>query len=157
MTDRPHVLISADGACLGNPGPGGYAAVLILGRHRREVSGGYAHTTNNRMELLAAIHGLEVLTKPCRVTVRSDSRYLVDGMMRGGASHAAVNRDLWRRLVALCRVHEVEFVWVRGHAGDPDNERCDGLATAAARGADLPADEGYLPPTPQPTLFDVLS
>ncbi len=157
MNDLANVVIYTDGACLGNPGPGGFAAVLLLGEHRRELSGGYAHTTNNRMELLAAIHALEALKRSCHVTLYSDARYLVDGMARG-VSGAAANRDLWRRLLALCRQHEVEFIWVRGHTGNVENERCDVLATSAARGEDLPVDEGYQrQQTAQPTLFDTMA
>ncbi|MBX9622424.1 MAG: ribonuclease HI [Gemmataceae bacterium] len=155
MTDRTHVTVHTDGACNGNPGPGGYAAVLVCGGRRREVTGGRHLTTSNRMEMLAAIAALEALTRPCRVTVNSDSRYLVDAVMKGSAvrwraagwkrnrKESAVNTDLWARLLDLCAVHEVEFVWVRGHAGDPENERCDRLAEAAAREPGWPTDEGY--------------
>ena len=164
MDESPEVTVYTDGACVGNPGPGGYAAVLRCGRHRREVTGGRRLTTNNRMELLAAVAALEALTRPCRVTVFSDSRYVVEGMTKGWAARwrangwmrtakdAAVNPDLWGRLLALCGTHRVAFVWVRGHAGDPENERCDRLAVAAAGGQSLPADDGY-PPAPAPTLF----
>ncbi len=151
-----HVTIYTDGACFPNPGPGGYGVVLLHGRHRREIAGGYALTTNNRMELLAAIIGLETLNRRCRVTLHSDSQYLVDAMAQGWvrrwrANHwwrnkdeRALNSDLWERLLTLCDEHEIEFVWVRGHAGDPENERCDQLACEACGRADLPADSGYL-------------
>lgn len=159
------VLIHTDGACVGNPGPGGYAAILSLGEHRREVSGGRRRTTNNRMELLAAIAALEALKRRCRATVRSDSRYVVDGIAKGWAARwraagwrrddkPTPNADLWARLLVLCQTHEVAFEWVRGHAGDPDNERCDELAEAAARQPDLPADAGYESPgLPPGSLF----
>ena len=151
------VTIHTDGACLGNPGPGGYGVILDHQGRRRELSGGYARTTNNRMELLAAIVGLEALNRPCDVTLYSDSRYLVDAVSKGWAvkwrrngwmrnkREAAVNPDLWERLLNLLEQHNAEFRWVRGHSGDPDNERCDALASAAARQGDLPEDTGYRP------------
>lgn len=150
------VTIYTDGACVGNPGPGGYAALLVCGARRREVAGGRAYTTNNRMEILAAIVALETLKVRCRVTVYSDSRYLVDTIERGWRKGA--NGDLWARLTSLCARHEVRFVWVRGHNGHPENERCDQLATEAAGRSDLPADEGYeqAQVVAQPTLFDAL-
>lgn len=166
--DRPHVTIYTDGSCDGNPGPGGYAAVLRIGDRRREVTGGRRLTTCNRMEILAAVAALEALTKPCRATVHSDSQYLVNVVMKGWAARwrangwkrtrtaAARNADLWGRLLDLCAGHEVEFVWVRGHAGDPDNERCDRLAGAAAKAGGWPEDDGYEEATAdvQPGLFD---
>ena len=151
------VTIHTDGSCLGNPGPGGYGVILDSGGHRKELSGGYARTTNNRMELLAAIVGLETLNRPCRVTLYSDSRYVVDAVEKGWAARwrkngwmrnkreAAVNPDLWQRLLELCETHEVEMRWVRGHAGNADNERCDQLARRAAAAANLPIDPGYKP------------
>ena len=153
------VQIHTDGACLGNPGPGGYGVVLRYGDHSKELSGGYRLTTNNRMELLAAIRGLEALNQPCQVVLYSDSRYLVDAMEKGWAvkwrangwmrnkSAKAVNPDLWATLLDLCATHDVEFRWVPGHAGVPDNERCDRLAVAAAKVPDLLDDPGY-PPRP---------
>ncbi len=168
--DRPPVTIHTDGACVGNPGPGGYAAVVVRGGVRTELSGGRRRTTNNRMEMLAAVVALESLAEPCRVTVFSDSRYLVDAVMHGWAQRwrlngwkrnrdeYAVNTDLWARLLDLCRAHEVAFVWVRGHAGDAENERCDRLAVAAAAGEDLPPDDGYerqlAAAAARPSLFD---
>ena len=153
------VQIHTDGACLGNPGPGGYGVVLRYGDHSRELSGGYRLTTNNRMELLAVIKGLEALTQPCHVVLYSDSRYVVDAMEKGWAAkwrangwmrnkrEKAVNPDLWSTLLDLCATHKVQFRWVRGHAGVADNERCDRLAVAAAKGEDLAEDAGY-PPRP---------
>ena len=160
MSQRLAVTIHTDGACLGNPGPGGYGVILDHQGRRRELSGGYALTTNNRMELLAAIVGLETLNRPCDVTLYSDSRYLVDAVSKGWAvkwrgngwmrnkRDAAVNPDLWERLLDLLEQHNAEFRWVRGHNGDPDNERCDALATAAARQSGLPADPGYVSSRP---------
>ncbi len=155
MPDLKHVTIYTDGACIGNPGPGGYGVVLLYKGHRRELSHGYRKTTNNRMEILAAIAGLEALKEPCRVTLHSDSQYLVKAMHRGWARkwrsngwrrnkrQPALNPDLWERLLALCEHHEVEFEWVRGHSGQDENERCDQLALEAARQPSLEADEGY--------------
>ena len=149
------VTIHTDGACSGNPGPGGYGVVLQLGQHRSELSGGFRHTTNNRMELLAVIEGLEALKRPCAVTVYSDSKYIVDAVNKGWArrwranrwmrnkSEAAINPDLWARLLDLLARHEVEIRWVRGHAGDPGNERADALAVAASSSDDLAVDEEY--------------
>jgi ribonuclease HI len=151
------VTIYADGAAEPNPGRGGYGVVLICGGHRKELCGGFARTTNNRMEILAAIRGLEALKAPCRVRLHSDSQYLVDAMTKGWARRwrangwrrnrhdKAVNPDLWERLLTLCETHEVEFLWVRGHAGNRENERCDALAVQAAKQSNLPADEGYRP------------
>lgn len=151
------VIIHTDGACSGNPGPGGYGVVLQLGERRRELSGGFRQTTNNRMELLAVIAGLEALTRRCRVTVYSDSRYVVDAISKGWARkwrangwmrnrrERAVNPDLWERLLAALERHEVELRWVPGHAGVPENERADRLAVAAARQPGLPDDAGFRP------------
>jgi len=137
-----HVIIYTDGACSGNPGPGGWAAILTFGKHERELSGGEAQTTNNRMELTAAVKALEALNEPCTVTLHSDSQYLVNAMTKGWAiswkknnwiksdKKPALNSDLWERLLELCRIHKVEFVWVRGHDGHEYNERCDRLAVA---------------------------
>ena len=155
MGPKKHVTIYTDGACTGNPGPGGYGVVLLYGDHRNELSGGYRQTTNNRMELLGPIKGLEMLKQSCRVTLYSDSRYVVDGMEKGWAErwrsngwmrskkHRAINPDLWTRLLDVCTKHEVEFRWVRGHSGNLENERCDRLAVEAAHGDDLPIDEGF--------------
>jgi ribonuclease HI len=149
------VTLFTDGACSNNPGPGGYGIILRYDSHNKELSAGYRLTTNNRMELLAAIKGLETLKEPCDVTLYSDSQYLVNAIEKGWAERwqaagwmrnkkeRAINPDLWERLLELCQVHKVRFEWVRGHAGHDENERCDELATSAARGSDLAVDEGY--------------
>ena len=149
------VTIYTDGACKNNPGPGGYGVVLQYGEQRKELSAGYRLTTNNRMEILAAIAGLEVLKEPCEVRLISDSQYLVNAIEKGWARRwqaggwmrnkmeKAVNPDLWERLLSLCEKHNVRFEWVRGHAGHPENERCDKLATSAAVSSNLAADEVY--------------
>ena len=149
------ITIYTDGACSGNPGPGGYGVVLLHDKQRRELSGGYRRTTNNRMEMLAAIVGLEALKRRSQVTVYSDSSYLVRAMEQGWATkwrangwkrnkrEMALNPDLWERLLDLCQDHDVEFKWVRGHSGNSENERCDRLATEAARRPGLPPDERY--------------
>ena len=151
----PHVEIYTDGGCEPNPGPGGYGVVLLHPKKRAEASGGFRLTTNNRMEIYAAIKGLEMLKQPCKVTLYSDSRYLVGVMMAGWAAtwkrkdwwrtnkERAVNIDLWERLLALCEMHEVEFRWEKGNAGNKENERCDELSCAALRQVDFSADEGY--------------
>jgi ribonuclease HI len=156
MVERqPEVTIYTDGASVGNPGPGGYGVVMLYGQHRKELSGGFRLTTNNRMELFAAIVGLEALTSRCSVKLYSDSLYLVNGMRDGWAlrwrsrgwwrttKHKAVNPDLWARLLDAAEHHDVEFLWVKGHAGNRENERCDRLAEGAATGKNLPPDEGY--------------
>lgn len=138
------VELFTDGACSGNPGPGGWGAILRYRGHERELSGGDANTTNNRMELSAVIAGLEQLKEPCAVTLTSDSKYVCDAITKGWArgwkkngwrksdKSPALNVDLWDRLLALLDTHEVTVVWVKGHAGHPENERCDKLATAEA-------------------------
>ncbi len=155
MQPKKNVTVYTDGACIGNPGRGGYGAVLLYGSHRKELSGGYRRTTNNRMELLGPIKGLELLKQSCRVTLLSDSRYVVDGIQKGSARRwksngwmrnkkdRAVNPDLWSRLLELCETHEVEFKWVPGHAGVAENERCDQLAVEAANQENLLIDEEY--------------
>ena len=137
------VTIYTDGACSGNPGPGGYGAVMIHGQHRKEISGGEAETTNNRMEMMAVIIGLEALKQPCQVDLYSDSRYVVDAIEKGWVTRwkqnnwmrnkkeAALNVDLWERMLSLLSAHKVSFHWVKGHAGHPENERCDELARLA--------------------------
>lgn len=153
MTEE--VTIYTDGACLGNPGPGGYGVLLRYGSHEKQLSGGFRLTTNNRMEILAAIEGLKALQEPCSVTLYSDSQYLVDAMMKGwakkwqqnewmrGKKERAKNVDLWEKMLDLCQQHQVNFVWVRGHEGNPDNEYCDRLAVSAAKQSDLSIDVGY--------------
>jgi len=142
--ERPHVTISTDGACLGNPGPGGWGAVLRAGEHEKELAGAEADTTNNRMELTAAIRALEALKQPSRVDIRTDSTYVRNGIMswvanwerngwRTSAKQPVKNADLWRALVAAAERHDVTWHWVKGHAGDRDNEIADRLATTAAR------------------------
>jgi len=146
------ITLYTDGACSGNPGPGGWAAILRYGDHSKELSGGYRRTTNNRMELMAVIRGLESLKEPCAVSVVSDSRYIVDAMNKGwvrrwesnnwkrNKTERALNPDLWSRILSLCAHHEVSFEWTRGHAGHRYNERCDELAVAAMQHPDLPDD-----------------
>ena len=137
---KKEVQIFSDGACSGNPGPGGYGVILRCDGYEKELSGGEPHTTNNRMELLGVITGLEALKYPCRVTIQTDSRYVVDGIEKGWArswrkngwiksdKKPALNSDLWERLLNLLDRHEVRFTWIKGHAGHPENERCDRLA-----------------------------
>jgi ribonuclease HI len=156
------ITIHTDGCCLGNPGPGGYGVVLRQGERVKELSGGFRRTTNNRMEILAAIVGLEALKGPQTVHLFSDSQYVVKAMEEGwvrkwkrqhwmrNSKEAAVNPDLWERLLKACEGHRVTFKWVRGHSGDPGNERCDVLAKEAAKQPNLPPDTGYA--APQPSL-----
>lgn len=137
------VNIYSDGACSGNPGPGGYGTILEYGGKQKELSDGFADTTNNRMELLGAIVGLEALKEPCKVTLYSDSKYLCESVNQGWVfswqargwkkadKKPALNVDLWERLLPLLKTHQVTFVWIKGHAGHPMNERCDTLAVAA--------------------------
>ena len=137
------VTIYTDGACSGNPGPGGYGIVMEYGVHRKEISKGFADTTNNRMELLAVITALESLKQPCQVELYSDSKYVVDGIVKGWAKGwkargwrkadktPAKNPELWDRLLGLLEQHAVTFHWVKGHADNPGNNRCDELAVAA--------------------------
>lgn len=139
----PLVEIATDGACKGNPGPGGWGAIIRAGSRERELSGGAAMTTNNRMELTAAIEALSALTRPCRVTLSTDSRYVIDGLtkwihgwQRSGWKTAdrkpVKNADLWRALLDAAQPHRIVWTWVKGHAGHPDNERVDRLASNAA-------------------------
>ena len=137
-----HVELFTDGACSGNPGPGGWGAMLRYHGVEKELSGGEANTTNNRMELSAAIEGLAALKESCQVTLTSDSKYLTDGVTKGWArswkrngwrkadKKPALNADLWDRLLTQLDRHDVKIVWVKGHAGHPENERCDALAVA---------------------------
>ena len=138
-----HVDLFTDGACSGNPGPGGYGTILRYNGNEKEMSDGEASTTNNRMELTAVIVGLAALKETCDVTVYSDSKYVVDGIQKGWArswkkngwrksdKKPALNADLWDKLLSLLDIHEVRFVWLKGHDGHPENERCDKLAVAA--------------------------
>ena len=138
------VELYTDGACRGNPGRGGWGAILVYGSKEKELSGGEPMTTNNRMELMAAIAGLEALRVPCEVTLTSDSKYLVDAINKGwleswkkngwrkADKSAVLNVELWKKIDMLLAVHDVSFVWVHGHTGHPYNERCDALATAFA-------------------------
>ena len=149
------IIIYTDGACTGNPGAGGYGAVIIDGDRREELSAGYKLTTNNRMEMMGAIAALESLKSNSKVKLHSDSKYIVDAVVKGWAKkwqangwrrnkkEMAKNPDLWQELLDLCKIHDVEFVWVKGHAGIPENERCDQLAVAAAHGSNLIRDTGY--------------
>ena len=149
------VTIYTDGACSGNPGPGGWGAILCYGPHQKEISGGEKNTTNNRMELMAVIVALEALNRPCEVEVHSDSQYVVnafnkhwiDGWKKRGWKTAnkqpVKNRDLWERLLTAKSKHKIEFIWVKGHAGHELNERCDELATTAADGSSLDIDTGF--------------
>ena len=156
------ITIYTDGASRGNPGPGGFGVVLLAGPYRREISAGFRKTTNNRMELLAVIMGLEALKKPGNnVTIYSDSRYVVDsveknwvlGWERKGFA-GKKNPDLWRRFLQIYRKHNVRFVWIKGHNDTPENERCDRLAVAAYSQQGLPQDEGYIASTStEPNLF----
>ena len=142
------VEIFSDGACSGNPGPGGYGTILRYGAQEKELSGYDPETTNNRMELLGAIVGLEALTRPCQVRLTTDSQYLVkgitewiDGWQRKGWKNSkkeeVANRDLWERLLEVSAKHQIEWLWVKGHAGHEENERCDELARAAIVAADV--------------------
>lgn len=143
MTELQHVEIATDGACKGNPGPGGWGAVIRFGATEKELSGGEADTTNNRMELTAAIEALNALKRPCRVTLSTDSRYVMDGLTkwiagwrRNGWKTAdrkpVKNADLWQKLLDAAAPHRIDWLWVKGHAGHPDNERADRLASDAA-------------------------
>lgn len=137
-----HVEIFTDGACSGNPGPGGWGAILRYGLHEKEISGGEKNTTNNRMELTALIESIKLLKETCKITVYSDSKYVCDAVSRGWAvtwkkqnwikndKKPALNADLWEKLLALLEMHEVKLVWVKGHAGHYENERCDRLAVS---------------------------
>ncbi len=145
MAERKKVEIFTDGACSGNPGPGGYGVILRYKGHQKELSGGAADTTNNRMELSAVIAGLEALTEPCDVTLYSDSKYFIDAIDQGWAEKwkakgwmrtnkdKALNPDLWERILELLTIHQVKLVWVKGHAGHPENERCDQLAVEQSK------------------------
>ncbi len=149
------VQIYTDGASSGNPGPGGYGVVLLHNNHRKELSGGFRKTTNNRMELMAVVVGLKALKTKCKVTVYSDSKYIVDAVKKGWLDSWAgkgwvrnkkdklSNPDLWQELYGLLKKHEVEFSWVEGHKGNIENERCDFLAVQASQKPNLPPDINF--------------
>ena len=143
MTEMSAVTMATDGACKGNPGPGGWGVVIRSGDTEKELSGGERDTTNNRMELMAAIRGLEALKRPCQVTLSTDSRYVMDGLTkwivgwqrngwRTAARQPVKNADLWQELLAAAKPHRITWEWVKGHAGHPENERADRLASDAA-------------------------
>lgn len=156
------VMIHTDGSCLGNPGPGGWAAVLtLLGTpHRKEISGGFRLTTNNRMELMAPIQALKCLKETCEVIITTDSQYLCNALAKGWLKNwrargwlkkngkSLPNSDLWKTLSSLLDIHPAQFVWIKGHSGHEENERCDALARQAARLDNLPDDPGYKPDLP---------
>ncbi len=152
MAAPESITIYTDGASRGNPGPGGYGVVLLFGAHQKELSGGFRLTTNNRMELVAVIEGLKALkTKELPVTVYSDSKYVVDAITKGWLNNwiktnfkgGKKNKDLWMQYYKLSLSFQVRFVWVKGHASNPFNNRCDQLATNAADGASLAVDTGF--------------
>lgn len=153
MTQRenPEITIYTDGAARGNPGPGGYGVVLLSGSHRKELSQGYKLTTNNRMELMATVAGLEALkVGPCKVTIYTDSKYVADSVEKKWVLNwvktnfkGKKNSDLWKRFLEVSGRHYVKFVWVKGHASIPENERCDQLAVTASFLPNLPKDIGY--------------
>jgi ribonuclease HI len=166
-----NVIMYSDGSSINNPGPGGYGIVLKAGKKRKELGGGFRKTTNNRMELMGCIVGLETLKKKCTVTLYSDSQYVVKGITEGWAEkwqrqgwqtstkQPAENADLWSRLLDLCDRHEVTLKWVKGHAGNPENERCDEIANEWSQRDDLPPDENFESRKTQirtKTLFDDL-
>jgi ribonuclease HI len=145
------IVIYTDGAAKGNPGPGGYGTLLLSGPHRKELSQGYTLTTNNRMELLAVIAGLEALKNDnCNVSVYSDSKYVIDSVDKGWLANwvktnfkGKKNEDLWRRYLLVAKKHRIKFIWVKGHSGNPGNTRCDFLACQAAEMPNKLADTGY--------------
>lgn len=150
------VHIYTDGSCLGNPGPGGYGVVIEYGEHHKELAEGFQLTTNNRMEMLAAIRGLEALTRSCDVVLTTDSQYLKQGIQtwihnwkrngwRTSNRKPVKNADLWQQLDAACQRHTIQWEWVKGHAGHPQNERCDELARTAATANNLAEDKGFIP------------
>lgn len=150
------IIIYTDGACSGNPGPGGYGTVLIYNGIRKELSGGYIKTTNNRMEIMAVIKGLEALKSSCNVTIYSDSKYVVDAIEKGwvynwkskgwmrNSKQKALNSDLWKILLSLMQIHNVKFKWVKGHSDNVENQRCDQLAVDACKQSNLEEDAGFL-------------
>ena len=166
MAEKSTVVMYTDGACSGNPGPGGYGTILISGKNRKELSAGFRKTTNNRMELLAVIVGLQALKRSCKVELFSDSKYVVDAINKGWArrwkannwkrnkKEKALNIDLWKQLLPLLEEHEVKLTWVKGHSTDKENNRADRLAVEASRKPNLPADQGFEEAEkPAPSLF----
>lgn len=165
IPQKKHITIYTDGSSLGNPGPGGYGVVLKHAGHTKELSGGFRYTTNNRMEIYAVVKGLEALKRPSRVTLFTDSQYVANAITKGwvqnwrakgwmrNKSEPALNVDLWQQLLPLLEVHDVEVLWLRGHAGHPENERCDELAKQAARKPTLPADTAYENPVQSQSNF----
>lgn len=149
------VMLYTDGACSGNPGPGGYGLILRYGEYEKEVSEGFKLTTNNRMELMAAVVGLELLKEECEVTLISDSKYLCDSILKGWVyswresgwkksdKKPALNVDLWERMLAQLERHKIEMVWVKGHAGHSENERCDKMAVDAYNSPNKQIDKGF--------------
>jgi len=150
------VVVYTDGGARGNPGPGGYGAIVTFGKFRKELKGAFDHTTNNRMELMGVISALELLKEQCAVTVHSDSKYVVNAMLKGwlvgwkkrgwkkSDKKPVLNQDLWKRLDAVASEHEMTWKWVKGHAGNPLNERCDELVHEAIDEGKLMIDQGYL-------------
>jgi ribonuclease HI len=155
VSDLPQVAIYTDGACSGNPGPGGWAAILVAGEHRKELARGYRRTTNNRMELRGVIEGLKALKRPSQVDLWSDSKYVVEAIERGWVKSwkrngwrkadkkPALNVDLWEELLPLLELHRVRFRWLKGHADHPENNRADELAVAVIRSPGLEIDRAY--------------
>jgi len=149
------ISLYSDGACSGNPGPGGYGAVFVYGEHRKSLSKGYRHTTNNRMELLGVIEPLESLKEPCEVLVTTDSQYVANAINKGwikgwikngwktAGKKSVKNKDLWVRFVKMMNKHSLTIEWVRGHDGHAENEECDQLAVEAREGKNLKEDKGY--------------
>lgn len=155
------IELFTDGASSGNPGPGGYGVILRAGKHYKELSAGYRKTTNNRMELLAVIVGLEAIKKPAQqVTVYSDSKYVIDAIQKGWVYgwvqkgfNGKKNKDLWLRMLPLLKIHQVKFEWVKGHNGHPENERCDELAVLASQQKELQIDQFFENESPQKPLL----
>ena len=155
LSNSRKIVIYTDGGCINNPGPGGYGVVFVRGKMKKEYSGGFRMTTNNRMELMACIVALQTLRAKHVITIYSDSKYVVDGISKGWAKkwqandwkragkEMAENVDLWAELLKLCDKHKVKFEWVKGHAGNPENERCDTLAMEAMSKKGLPSDKNY--------------
>lgn len=159
---QQEITIYTDGSSRGNPGPGGYGVLLMFGNHRKELSGGYKHTTNNRMELMAVIEGLKALkTKNIPVTIYSDSQYVVNAVTKGWLANwvktdfkgGKKNKDLWMQYYKLSAAFNIKFVWVKGHANNPHNKRCDELATHAADSGNLKPDTGF---EEEPGIFKAL-